>query len=110
MLYLTKVCLFYSPLERVVTLCKDSSGSIGILIKNGHIDAVVKDSSAARNGVLVNSQLVEVDGINVMGLPDKRIRDLLAVSGNCVKITLIPSFYYEHLTKKYDTFFRFGVQ
>ena len=31
----------------------------------------VKDSSAARNGLLINHQLVEVNGQNVVGLKDE---------------------------------------
>ncbi|KAL5969815.1 Syntenin-1 [Taenia solium] len=88
------------PLERVVTLAKDSLGSLGILVKNGGVEAIVKDSSAARNGVLTNSQLVEVNGINVLGLSDKKIRELIKASSQNVKVTLIPGFYYQHLTKK----------
>ncbi|KAL5107739.1 Syntenin-1 [Taenia crassiceps] len=88
------------PLERVVTLAKDSLGSLGILIKNGSVEAIVKDSSAARNGVLINSQLVEVNGVNVLGLSDRKIRELIKASPQNVKVTLIPGFYYAHLTKK----------
>lgn len=58
------------------------------------------DSSAARNGVLINSQLVEVNGINVLGLSDRKVRELIKVSPPIVKVTLIPGFYYQHLTKK----------
>ncbi|VDK22393.1 unnamed protein product [Taenia asiatica] len=88
------------PLERVVTLAKDSLGSLGILVKNGGVEAIVKDSSAARNGVLTNSQLVEVNGINVLGLSDKKIRELIKASPQNVKVTLIPGFYYQQLTEK----------
>ncbi|VDM18518.1 unnamed protein product [Hydatigera taeniaeformis] len=88
------------PLERVVTLAKDSLGSLGILIKNGAVEAIVKDSSAARNGVLINSQLVEVNGVNVLGLSDRKIRELIKISPQNVKLTLIPGFYYQHLSKK----------
>ncbi|CDS37299.1 syndecan binding protein syntenin [Echinococcus multilocularis] len=88
------------PLERVVTLAKDSLGCLGILIKDGDIEAIVKDSSAARNGVLINSHLVEVNGINVLGLSDEKIRELIKVAPQNVRVTLIPGFYYQHLSKK----------
>lgn len=41
---------------------KDSSGQIGFQFKEGKIIALVKDSSAARNGVLTDHQLLEVNG------------------------------------------------
>ena len=47
---------------------KDSAGHIGFVFKQGKITAIVKDSSAARNGVLTEHQLVEVNGQNVVGL------------------------------------------
>lgn len=54
------------PFERVVTLHKDSSNCVGFQFKNGKISSIVKDSSAARNGLLIEHQLLEVDGQNVV--------------------------------------------
>lgn len=54
------------PFERTVTLHKDSSNCIGFQFKNGKISSIVKDSSAARNGLLIEHQLLEVDGQNVV--------------------------------------------
>lgn len=54
------------PFERTVTLHKDSSNCIGFQFKNGKITSIVKDSSAARNGLLIEHQLLEVDGQNVV--------------------------------------------
>ena len=47
---------------------KDSAGTIGFVFKENKITHIVKDSSAARNGVLIEHHLVEVDGQNVVGL------------------------------------------
>lgn len=47
---------------------KDSAGHVGFVFKEGRITAIVKDSSAARNGVLTDQQLVEINGQNVVGL------------------------------------------
>ncbi len=58
------------PFERTVTLIKDSLNHVGFVFKAGEITAIVKDSSAARNGLLTNHQLVEVNGQNVVGIPD----------------------------------------
>lgn len=54
------------PFERTVTLHKDSTGCVGFQFKNGKIVTIVKDSSAARNGLLIDHQLLEVDGQNVV--------------------------------------------
>ena len=58
------------PYERTVTVVKDSMNHVGFVFRNGEITALVKDSSAARNGLLINHQLVEVNGLNVVGLKD----------------------------------------
>lgn len=47
---------------------KDSTGHIGFVFKDGQIKSLVKDSSAARNGVLTEHHLAEVDGQNVVGM------------------------------------------
>lgn len=60
------VCL--RPLERTVTLHKDLNGQLGFLFKKGRITAIVKDSSAARNGLLTDQQICEINGQNVIGL------------------------------------------
>lgn len=54
------------PFERIVTLHKDSSNCIGFQFKKGKIISIVKDSSAARNGLLIDHQLLEIDGQNVV--------------------------------------------
>lgn len=92
---------FFRPLERVITLTKDSRGSLGLIIKNGAIEAIVKDSSAERNGVLINSHLCEIEGVNVLGMKDDKIIEVIKMAGPLVKITVIPEFYYDNLSKKY---------
>jgi len=47
---------------------KDSAGFIGFIFKDGKIKSLVKDSSAARNGVLTEHHLIEVNGQNVVGV------------------------------------------
>lgn len=46
------------PFERTITLHKDSTGSVGFVFKNGRINNIVKDSSAARNGLLIDHNLL----------------------------------------------------
>lgn len=88
------------PFERTITLHKDSVGCIGFQFKNGKIVSIVKDSSAARNGVLTDHQLLEVDGRNVVGLKDKEISKIIEQAGSVVTITVIPSYIYNHMVKK----------
>lgn len=47
---------------------KDSAGYIGFVFKDGKVKSIVKESSAARNGVLTDHHLIEVNGQNVVGL------------------------------------------
>lgn len=97
------------PFERTVTLLKDSKGNMGIVFKNGKITSIVKDSSAARNGVLINHNLLEVNGQTVVAMKDKEITKIIAdAPGSTIKITIIPTFLFEHLVKKLSTSFLRG--
>jgi len=95
-----KLALRDRPFERNLTLHKDSVGCLGFQYKNGKITTIIKDSSAAKNGVLIDHQLLEVDGQNVVGLKDKQIREIIEKAGNVVTITVVPSFIYEHIIQK----------
>lgn len=88
------------PFERTVTLHKDSSGCVGFQFKNGKISTIVKDSSAARNGLLIDHQLLEIDGQNVIGMKDKEITKIMQSAERVVTITIMPTFLYEHMVKK----------
>lgn len=87
------------PFERCVTLHKDSVGHVGFIIKNGQITSLVKDSSAARNGLLIDHNLLEVNGQNVVGLKDKEVVRILDGAGNSITVTIMPNFLYEHMIK-----------
>ncbi|KAK2164125.1 hypothetical protein LSH36_68g04044 [Paralvinella palmiformis] len=87
------------PFERSITLQKDSVGTVGFVFKENKITALVKDSSAARNGVLIDHHLVEVNGQNVVGLKEKEIKKIFDESPRTVTITIIPSFIYDHIVK-----------
>ncbi|XP_022915983.2 syntenin-1-like [Onthophagus taurus] len=88
------------PFERTITLHKDSTNHIGFHFKNGKINNLVKDSSAAKNGLLTNHQLLEVDGQNVVGLKDKEVVKIIDDCGPVVTVTVIPSYIYDHMVKK----------
>jgi len=88
------------PFERTVTMQKDSSGHVGFLYKNGKITDLVKDSSAARNGLLTDHQMCEINGQNVVGMKDKHIGEVLKSAGSTLTITVMPEFIYDHIVKK----------
>lgn len=95
-----KVVVRDRPFERTVTMHKDSSGHIGFQFKNGKVTALVKDSSASRNGLLTDHQILEINGKNVIGLKDKDITIEIESAGDIITVTVIPSFIYDHMIKK----------
>lgn len=88
------------PFERTITLHKDSAGHVGFTFKNGKINAIVKDSSAARNGLLIEHNLLEINGQNVVGMDDKSVRALMESGGDVITLTVMPSFVFEHMMKQ----------
>ncbi|KAM3963501.1 syntenin-1 [Aphomia sociella] len=91
------------PFERTVTLHKDSIGHVGFQFKNGKIIGLVKDSSAARNGLLTDHHILEINTINVVGMKDKEISRVIDASPSIVNVTIIPSYIYEHMISKMST-------
>uniref|UniRef100_H2Z7E2 PDZ domain-containing protein n=1 Tax=Ciona savignyi TaxID=51511 RepID=H2Z7E2_CIOSA len=87
------------PFERTVTLQKDSSGHVGFIFKEGKITSLFKDSSAARNGLLIEHQLCEVNGQCVIGLKDTVVKDIMVNGGPTVTVTIMPKFIYNHIIK-----------
>merc|ERR1719347_469874 len=87
------------PFERTLTLHKDSSGHIGFQFKDGKITSNAVDSSAARNGLLIDHQLLEVNGQNVVGLKDKEVGVVIEEAGDVITITIIPTYIYNIITK-----------
>lgn len=89
------------PFERTITMHKNSTGNIGFQFNNGKIMSIVKDSSAARNGLLIEHQLLEVNGQNVVGMKDKQITELILNNEQpVITVTIIPSIIYDHMVKK----------
>jgi syntenin-1 len=87
------------PFERTISMQKDSVGTVGFVFKENKITAIVKDSSAARNGILTEHHMVEVNGQNVVGLKEKEIKAIFDGIPRTVTITIIPSFVYDHIMK-----------
>ncbi|XP_070603899.1 syntenin-1 isoform X2 [Erythrolamprus reginae] len=88
------------PFERTITMHKDSTGHVGFIFKNGKVTSIVKDSSAARNGLLTEHNICEINGQNVIGLKDSQIADILSTAGNVVTFTIMPSQIFEHIIKR----------
>ncbi|MGH0155561.1 UNVERIFIED_CONTAM: hypothetical protein FKN15_029696 [Acipenser sinensis] len=88
------------PFQRTLTMHKDSAGHVGFIFKKGKITSIVKDSSAARNGLLTEHNICEINGQNVIGLKDSEIKDILTTSGGVITITIMPKFIYEHMVKR----------
>nr|ALO79308.1 syndecan binding protein 2 [Cyprinus carpio] len=88
------------PFQRTITMHKDSSGHVGFIFKSGRITSLVKDGSAARNGLLTDHFICEINGQNVIGLKDTQIKDILTTSPTAMTITIMPKFIYEHMIKK----------
>jgi syntenin-1 len=78
---------------------KDSSNHVGFAFRDGEIKTIVKDTSAARNGILIDHYLTEVNGQNVIGLKDKQIGDIFSESPRTITITIMPKFVYDHMMK-----------
>lgn len=92
------------PFERTLTLHKDSTGHVGFQFKEGKITAIVVDSSAAKNGLLIEHNLLEINGQNVVGLKDKDISRIIdEEAGQVVTVTVIPNFLYRHMMKNMST-------
>jgi len=87
------------PFERTLTLHKDSTGHIGFQFKEGRIISLAVDSSAARNGLLIDHNLLEVNGQNVVGIRDKDIGSIIEAGGEVITVTIIPSHIYNHIMK-----------
>ncbi|XP_071836264.1 syntenin-1-like [Apostichopus japonicus] len=87
------------PFERTITLQRDSVGYVGFVFNKGKITAIGKDSSAARNGLLIDHAMLEVNGQNVVGIPDKKIGEILKNVGQTVTVTVMPNFVFDHMMK-----------
>lgn len=88
------------PFERTITLQRDSEGYVGMLFSDGRITHIAKDSSAARNGVLTDHHVIEVNGQNVVGMSDKELQKVFRdTPERTITITVMPSYVFEHIVK-----------
>ena len=91
------------PFERTVTLHKDQNGLVGFIFnRNGRIVSIVKDSSAARNGLLIDHNILEINAQNIVGLDETEIRTVLDECGDVVVLTIVPSKIFDTMIKQTD--------
>lgn len=91
------------PFERTVTMHKDQNGLVGFIFnKHGRIISIVKDSSAARNGLLIDHNIIEINAQNVVGLDEADVRAILDTCGDVVILTVVPSKIFEQMIKQTD--------
>jgi syntenin-1 len=95
-----KIAVRDRPMMRTVSVQKDSTNHCGFVFEDGEVKAIVKESSAARNGMLINHQVVEVNGQSSVGVKDKDLLEIFRQSPMTVTVTITPRFVYKHLIKK----------
>jgi syntenin-1 len=91
------------PWCRTITVQKNSFNHCGFTFRDGTIDNIVKDTSAARNGVLINHRIIEVNGQNVVGMKDKDMLAVIQQSPPTVTFTIMPKFIYKRIVDKIGT-------
>ncbi|XP_032731324.1 syntenin-1-like isoform X2 [Lontra canadensis] len=89
----------FGEITMTVTMHKDSTGHVGFIFKNGKKTSIRKDSPTARNGLLTEHNICEVNGQNVIGLKDSQTADILSISETAVTIKIMPAFIFEHIIK-----------
>ncbi|XP_045385903.1 syntenin-1-like [Lemur catta] len=80
------------PFQQTITMHKDSTGHVGFIFKNGKITSTAKDNSVARNDLLTEHNIFEINGQNVIGLKNSQIADILSTAGTVVTITIMSAF------------------
>lgn len=88
------------PYARTITFQKDSKNHVGFILKKGEVDSIIKDTSAARNGLLIKHFITEVNGQNVVGMTDKDMIATMQSSPVTITLTVMPKFVYKHLVDK----------
>ncbi|PIK52226.1 putative syntenin-1 [Apostichopus japonicus] len=85
-----------STFERTYT-SEDSVGYVGFVFNKGKITAIGKDSSAARNGLLIDQQCWK--SRQKSWNTDKKIGEILKNVGQTVTVTVMPNFVFDHMMK-----------
>jgi syntenin-1 len=85
------------PLQKVYQLFKNETNLIGIGVKYGCINSLVKDSSAARNGIPINHKIIEINFQNVIGMSDSDIINILNKAKGEIYLGLMRNRDYKQL-------------
>uniref|UniRef100_A0A2K6KLA4 PDZ domain-containing protein n=1 Tax=Rhinopithecus bieti TaxID=61621 RepID=A0A2K6KLA4_RHIBE len=84
------------PFERTITMHKDSTGHTPSQKKKKRkITSTVKNSSAARNGLLTEHNIYEINRQNVIGLKNSQTADILSTYETAVTTMIMPPFIFE---------------
>uniref|UniRef100_A0A0N4ZR13 PDZ domain-containing protein n=1 Tax=Parastrongyloides trichosuri TaxID=131310 RepID=A0A0N4ZR13_PARTI len=87
------------PFERSVTLHKDNLGNLGFAYSDNKITHIIKNSSASRNGLLINQRILEINGQNVIGFKSPQVKKILEEAEQTVTLTIISNEMYNELLK-----------
>eukprot|EP00088_Acartia_fossae_P023501 TRINITY_DN24511_c0_g1_i1.p1 TRINITY_DN24511_c0_g1~~TRINITY_DN24511_c0_g1_i1.p1 ORF type:complete len:211 (+),score=30.90 TRINITY_DN24511_c0_g1_i1:55-687(+) len=87
------------PLSRSLVLHKNKAGLLGIKISGGKVSGIARNSSAARNGLLLGQYILEVDGLCTVGISDHEFRKIIDKSDESVTITIMEAHIFEDLTR-----------
>lgn len=87
------------PFERTITLHKNNIGSLGFAYTDNKITHIIKNTSASRNGLLINQRILEVNGQNVIGFKSSEMKKILDEAEQTVTLTIISNEMYNELLK-----------
>lgn len=85
------------PYAKIFNLAKDKTGQLGFTFHNGMIKDLIKDSSATKNGLQINHQIIEVNGQNVIGFSDSELNNLLKQVDTVVTLTVMEKDFFKKM-------------
>ncbi len=86
------------PYGKIHQLHKDLTGNIiGVTLKNKKITNIIRDTSCARNGVLIDHYIVNVDGKDVTSYNNTQLIEYIKMRSNIVTIIVYPDNFYKAL-------------
>ncbi|MFH4975323.1 hypothetical protein AB6A40_002032 [Gnathostoma spinigerum] len=90
------------PFERAIVLHKDANGQLGFSHRDNLITGIMKESSASRNGLIINQRILEVDGRNVIGYNTKEVKACIDENPDSVTLTIMSAEMYDEMLRKMD--------
>ncbi|VDK49999.1 unnamed protein product [Dibothriocephalus latus] len=80
-----------------IQLCRRADEKIGLKIEDGVIRGFEENSSARDNGVPLDRHIVEINGVNVVGLNDEKLEQIFAAITGAFTLTLLRHKDYDKL-------------